>query len=60
MNQGSYSVSDPEYFGINECKPGEITWEHLTNIMAHVRQCEKFNARFVTGRHLTREPSENV
>ena len=52
-HRGSYSPPDPEYLGSSynlliEWEAGEITWAPLTNIMADVKHCGKFKARFVT------------
>ena len=51
---------DPQYIGIIEWEPEEITWEPLTNIMADFKHCGKFKAMVVTDGHLTKEPTEPV
>ena len=63
--RGSYSLSDPEYLGSSynlliEWETGENTWEPITNIMADFKHSQKFQARFVTDGHLTKEPAEEL
>ena len=63
--RGSDSLSDPEYLGnghtlLLEWKHGEITWEPFTNIMAHVKHYENFNAKFSTDGNHTEESTETV
>ena len=64
-HRASYPLSDPEYLGSGdnlffEWEPGEITWEPLSNIMADLKHCGKFQARLVADGHLTKEPTETA
>ena len=64
-HRGSYSLSDPEYLGSSynqsiEWEIGEITCEPLTNIMADVKHCGKFQARLAADGLLTKKPTETV